>query len=210
MKFFNHLHKKVAQLLLSLFITILLVACQPDDTTSSGKKAPDVQISSSTTQQADHRTDYQTKNLRKAQVVRVVDGDTIIVKLNGKNERVRLILIDTPEINSQSKRKPQAYALEAKNFLADLVEGKTVELERDVEEKDRYNRYLFYVYVDGKSVQEELIRHGYARVAKFPPNVKYFTQYRQLEEQAKQNKLRIWSLDHYVTDRGFDSRAMDN
>lgn len=207
MKLLIHLHKKAAQLLLSLFITIFLVACQPEDATSSNKNTPDFQTN--TAQQTEGDT-VQAKNLRKAQVVRVVDGDTIIVNLNGKNERVRLILVDTPEINSQSKENPQAYAIEAKEFLTNLVNGKTVELERDVEEKDRYNRYLFYVYVDGKSVQEELIRHGYARVAKFPPNVKYYARYRQLEEQAKRNQLRIWSLDNYVTDRGFDSRAIND
>jgi micrococcal nuclease len=210
MKLFTHLHKKVAQLLLSLFITIFLVSCNPNDSTSSGKKAPDAQIQPNTVQQSENRIAPQKKDLQTAEVIRVIDGDTFRVRINGKNERVRLTLIDTPEINSQSKEKPQPYAIEAKNFLADLVEGKTVELERDVEEKDRYKRYLFYVYVDGKSVQEELIRHGYARVAKFPPNVKYFTQYRKLEEQAKQEKLRIWSLDHYVTDRGFDSRVVND
>jgi micrococcal nuclease len=129
-----------------------------------------------------------------ATVVDVVDGDTIKVKLsNGDQETVRFLLIDTPETVHPSK-PVQPCGPEASAFTKKMLPaGKTVELELDVQERDRYGRLLAYVYVDGKSVQKALLAEGLAKVAVYPPNVKYVDQYRAIEADAKEQKKGIWS-----------------
>ncbi len=92
-------------------------------------------------------------------VVKVVDGDTLQL-ING--ESVRYIGIDTPEKNDP--RKPeQCYAREASARNAQLVEGKDVVIYKDISEKDKYGRWLGFIYLsDGTFVNETLVREGYA------------------------------------------------
>ncbi len=108
-----------------------------------------------------------------AEVVRVVDGDTIVVRIAGAEERVRLIGIDTPE--SVDPRSPiDCFGPEASAAAKALLpEGTEVRLVRDVEARDRFDRLLAYVYtVDGDTfVNLELAVQGFADVATFPPNV---------------------------------------
>src|ERR671925_1352101 len=107
-----------------------------------------------------------------ARVLRVIDGDTIEVELAGKAETVRLIGVDTPE--TRHPRKPvQAFGKEATAFTRQMVEGKEVRLEFDVQPRDKYGRLLGYVYVGDTMLNAELVRQGYAQVATYPPNVKY-------------------------------------
>ena len=129
-----------------------------------------------------------------AKVIRVIDGDTIEVELsNGKKETVRFILVDTPE-TKHPQRGVEPCGPEASAFTAKMLPaGTTVKLELDVQERDRYGRLLAYVYKNGKSVQEALLAEGLARVAVFPPNVKYVDEYRAIEAEAKKAKKGIWS-----------------
>lgn len=124
-------------------------------------------------------------------VARVLDGDTIEL-LNG--EKVRYIGIDTPELRS-SRKVVEYYAEEAYRANRKLVEGKKVSLEFDVQRRDRYGRLLAYVYVDGLMVNEWLLANGYARVATFPPNVKYAERFRKLEQEARKQKLGLWAKE---------------
>ena len=106
----------------------------------------------------------------EAVVQRVVDGDTIVVSIAGRDERVRLIGVDTPE--SVDPRKPvQCFGKEASAFTTQLLPpGTVVRLERDVEARDRFDRLLAYVYrvSDGLFVNFELARAGYATAAHDP------------------------------------------
>lgn len=78
---------------------------------------------------------------------RVVDGDTIIVNIDGKKERVRLIGVDTPE--TKHPNKPVEYfGREASAFTKGMVEGKKVKLEYDWQRRDKYGRLLAYVYLE--------------------------------------------------------------
>lgn len=99
-------------------------------------------------------------------VNRVIDGDTIEVKIETDIQRVRLIGINTPEIG-------QPYAYEATEALKDLILFKKVRLEKDISETDKYGRLLRYVYVNTKGreifVNEEMVRNGYAQVMTIPP-----------------------------------------
>lgn len=91
------------------------------------------------------------------QVVRIVDGDTIVVKIGGNDEKVRLIGIDTPESVHPDGSRNVEYGEIASNFTRTHLEGKEVSLEFDVQERDRYGRILAYVYLDGKMFNKTLL-----------------------------------------------------
>lgn len=114
----------------------------------------------------------------QATVVWVIDGDTIDVEIDGQEYRVRYIGIDTPE------RDEVCYD-EATDANARMVEGRTVTLVADVEDMDRYDRLLRYVYVDGVFVNEVLIRDGWAEVLTIEPNDTWERHFETLADQAR-------------------------
>ncbi len=127
-------------------------------------------------------------------VVRVVDGDTIVVS---PNEKVRLIGVDTPE-TVHPKKAVACFGKEAKQFTRDAVEGKTVRLVMDKvnakrRHKDRYGRTLAYAYLsDGKMLNAELLRQGYAHAyTRFP--FRYLVEFRQIERAARTEAVGLWS-----------------
>ncbi|MEK3988563.1 thermonuclease family protein [Robertmurraya sp. FSL R5-0851] len=147
-------------------------------------------------------TNPEGLKLISANVTNVVDGDTIDVMINNKEERVRLLLIDTPETKHPSK-PVQPYGPEASEFTKKALLGKQVKLEKDISERDRYGRILAYVWLDGKMHNEALIEKGLARVATFPPDIKYVDPFLDLQQQAQINGIGIWSLENYVKENGF-------
>ncbi|MBQ3199111.1 MAG: thermonuclease family protein [Firmicutes bacterium] len=106
-------------------------------------------------------------------VVRVVDGDTIVVNYNGTEEKVRMIGIDTPESVHPDTDKNTEAGQTASEYTKTLLENKAVSLEFDVQERDQYGRLLAYVYLNGTMVNKTLLEDGYANIATYPPNVKY-------------------------------------
>lgn len=137
------------------------------------------------------------------EVVRVIDGDTIKIRYNGAEENVRFLLIDTPEMSHKQFDGPQPFAVEAKEKVEELLRNGKVDIEFGVQERDKYGRLLGYLYVDGKSIQEELLREGLARVAYVYNDKRHLDRYLQLEEEAKQLEKGIWSIDNYVTEDGY-------
>ncbi|MET3576172.1 thermonuclease family protein [Bhargavaea ullalensis] len=138
-----------------------------------------------------------------------IDGDTIKVNIDGRTESVRFLLVDTPETN-HPRLGVQPFGREAKEFTTKLVQSGSIELEFDVSDRDKYNRLLAYVYVDGVSVQEELLKKGLARVAYvYAPNTKYVDRYDTLQKEAQQQAVGIWSVENYATDRGFDAAVVN-
>ncbi|MDX6664008.1 MAG: micrococcal nuclease [Solirubrobacteraceae bacterium] len=129
-----------------------------------------------------------------AQVVRVVDGDTIVVSTAGHEDRVRYIGMDTPE-SVKPGTPVQCFALKASAFNKTLVEGRQVRLVQDVEARDRYGRLLAYVYrePDGLFVNEELVRRGYATPATFPPNVRFRDEIAGLARTAREAGRGLWN-----------------
>ena len=115
---------------------------------------------------------------QSAQVVRIIDGDTIDVRMNGQTYRVRYIGMNTPE------RDQPCYS-EATQANADLVEGQTVTLVRDVSETDQYGRLLRYVYAGNTFVNAELVTEGFAEAKSYPPDTTYYDYFRQLENAAQ-------------------------
>jgi micrococcal nuclease len=104
---------------------------------------------------------------------------------------VRYILVDTPETKHPSK-PVQPFGPEASEANQQLVEGKTIQLEKDVSETDRYGRLLRYVYVGDLMVNEELLRLGLAQVATFPPDVKYVDRFLEVQHQAQAAGVGLW------------------
>ncbi|MCB0209365.1 MAG: thermonuclease family protein [Anaerolineae bacterium] len=128
---------------------------------------------------------------QQAQVINVVDGDTIDVLIDGVEYRVRYILIDTPETKHPSK-PVEPFGPEAAEANRLLVEGQTVTLEKDVSETDQYGRLLRYVYTGPVMVQEELLRQGLAQVATYPPDVKYVDRFLAVQQAAQNTGAGIW------------------
>lgn len=125
-------------------------------------------------------------------VNRVIDGDTI--EIEGKI-KVRYIGVNTPEIyrdTTGKKTGEQCFADESYLENKKLVEGKTVMLVKDVSDKDKYGRFLRYVYVDDLFVNDYLITNGFAKIMIIKPDIKYSLEFKQKEKVAKENNLGIW------------------
>jgi micrococcal nuclease len=135
-----------------------------------------------------------------AVVTAVVDGDTIDVVIGGRDERVRLIGIDTPEIahdafGDRPARVGECFGDEATGFTSSVVPvGTPVHLERDVVGRDDYGRLLAYVYraSDGVFVNEELVRSGYAQPLTIPPNVTHAERFVDAARAAEAGDLGLW------------------
>ena len=130
----------------------------------------------------------------QAQVTRVVDGDTIQVTLNGESVGVRYLLIDTPEtVDPRSGVQCMGREASAKN--KELVEGRTVYLEKDVTDRDRFGRLLRYVYLeDGRMVNEILSRDGFAAVSSVPPDVKHIDLLLVAQRDAVAGGRGLWGV----------------
>ncbi|OHA19554.1 MAG: hypothetical protein A3C08_02625 [Candidatus Taylorbacteria bacterium RIFCSPHIGHO2_02_FULL_47_18] len=128
----------------------------------------------------------------KVRVVRVVDGDTINVEINSKVEPVRYIGIDTPE--TVDPRKPvQCFGIEASKKNKELVEGKMVRLEKDITDRDKYNRLLRYVWLGDILINKALVEQGFATSYSYPPDVKYQDLFVAAEKKAREDKLGLWT-----------------
>ena len=126
-------------------------------------------------------------------VTRVVDGDTIHVEHTGRDETVRYIGIDTPETKAPDT-PVQPFGPEASALNSRLVSGKTVCLESDTTERDRYGRLLRYVWLkDGALVNERLLLEDLATVTTYPPDVKYVeSRYLPAQEAARSARRGLW------------------
>lgn len=125
-----------------------------------------------------------------ALVTRVYDGDTITVVYTGQRggkEKVRLIGVDCPE------RKQLPWGPRAREFTKKMVFRKIVRLETDVRVRDKYGRLLAYVWVDGKMLNEELLKHGLAVILTIPPDVRYVERFKKAQKEARNNKRGFWA-----------------
>ena len=128
-------------------------------------------------------------------VLTVHDGDTMSVRIDGRTEKVRLVGIDSPELQDERQAyRDAAYA--ARNYARSRLGGETVTLEAEPRQGDRdaYGRLLRYVILgDGTNVNEEFVRKGYAHVYdKFLFTLK--PRFKAAETEAKREKLGVWKL----------------
>lgn len=147
-------------------------------------------ISQKTNQNTSENTNDEKQDfVGEYKVTRVVDGDTIEIE---GGERVRYIGIDTPE--TVDPRKPvQCFGVEASNKNKELVEGKTVRLEKDTTDRDRYNRLLRYIWVGDDFINLELVKLGFAYSYSYPPDIKYQDQIVKAQQEAEKNKFGLWN-----------------
>ena len=134
-------------------------------------------------------------------VTRVVDGDTIHVRVAGENRIVRLIGVDTPE-TVHPRRPAEFYGKEASDFAGRTLLNKTVWLEYDVAPKDRYNRHLAYVWLAKPETGEDAIRRnmfnarllleGYGRVMTIQPNSKHSNLFAKFQQEARSGRKGLW------------------
>ena len=143
---------------------------------------------------------------QKTTVTRVIDGDVIQIIYGGVEKRVRLIGIDAPESRIDRKALKDANMSEddidaivemgakAKAYVNSLIKrGVFITIEFDVKEIDRYGRLLCYVYLsNGKMLNEEIVKAGYANVKAIPPNVKYEDRFLDAFKYAQEAKRGLW------------------
>lgn len=138
-----------------------------------------------------------------ALVVDHVDGDTVKVKIGEVKYTLRFIGIDTPETVHPSK-PVQFYGKEASAFTKKKLLGKTVYLQMDVSDSDKYGRLLRYIWLEKPNeINEDEIKNkmfnaiqvaeGYAKVFTYPPDVKYNEIFLKLEQEARENNKGLWN-----------------
>lgn len=128
-----------------------------------------------------------------ARLVRVVDGDTIRVALDGREEPVRYIGVNTPEVH-HPRRGEEPFGREATEANRRLLGDGDVRLAFDVERRDRYGRLLAYVYLpDGTFVNARLVELGFAQVMTVPPNVAHAEEFLALERAAREARRGLWA-----------------
>jgi micrococcal nuclease len=125
-------------------------------------------------------------------VVEVYDGDTIGVMVKGSREKIRLIGIDAPEMGQQP------WGRMAKEHLKKLLENsdRVVALEFDLQERDKYGRLLGYVTTpDGRMINLQMLKDGYAMLFTIPPNIRYIDEFRNAQREARRKGIGIWGRE---------------
>lgn len=185
---------------------MLLAACTEETTIQSLEQVNIEEMVTTTVQSAKK---HDVSKFDQYELQEVIDGDTIRIKYNGSSEKVRLLLVDTPETNHETLGE-QPYGPEAKQFVKQLLDDQeTIFLEFDVSYRDKYKRLLAYVYTeDGISIQEQLLENGLARVAYiYDPNTKHVDWFKSIQKTAQKSASGIWSVEDYVTNRGYDKEV---
>lgn len=192
-----------------IFVTVvfLLMCAGCSGSSNSSKNTTSKQSNNVEQKQA---TNNAPVKLEKAVVTRHIDGDTVEVKLeDGKKAKVRFIGVNTPE--STTKHEP--YGKEASDFTKSQLLGKTVYLEKDAGDTDKYGRLLRYVWLEvPKEINESEIKskmfnailasEGYAQQMTISPNVKYADYFKKFCAEARENNKGLWKINHNGTTRG--------
>ena len=139
----------------------------------------------------DELGDEESSGSARAYVTRVVDGDTIEVQLNGGEEDVRYIGVDTPE-TVKPGAPVDCFGPQASSFNHRLVERQRVRLVFGEEQRDVYGRLLAYVYLGDRFVNAELVRQGLARTLTIPPNDRFAERLKRLEIAAARAGRGLW------------------
>ena len=120
----------------------------------------------------------------------MIDGDTFDLETG---ERIRLIGINSPEYEPW-KHYEEPYGKEAAQFTQQMLSGRSVTLEKDLEPKDKYGRTLAYVYLeDGQMINQILVERGYAKARYYKPNGRYYSILKEAEKEAKRKQKGMWA-----------------
>lgn len=175
------------RLILAIFLALTLTSCQEIPKENKNQFA------------SEKRQIYQ-----KAKVKYAVDGDTIWVDIDGKDEKVRFVGVNTPEVAKDGK-PAEFMADEAKDFTNSILKNKEIYLERDISDRDKYDRLLRYIWleepvanpslsdIEKNTLNGILVKEGYAYANYYKPDIKYQEYLKELEKSAQENKKGIWS-----------------
>lgn len=163
--------KKLKLITITAFCLCLLCACNNKTTEAAATEV----------------TVTNPNEFEKHTVHRVIDGDTFTIIEDNQEIYVRLIGVDTPESVAPEEylketNKENTWGGEiASEFTKELIENKDVYLEWDVQKTDKYGRYLCYVYLEnGEMLQKILLENGIAKLATYPPNIKYVDEFKEV------------------------------
>ena len=190
--------KKILLFGLGIFVILVIVilaipSSDKKDETQTGQNLPNVSpvVSNRATVKATQKPQVSGKY----SVVKVVDGDTVDLNINGKVERIRLIGMNTPE--TVDPRKPvECFGKEASNRAKELLTGKVVKIEYDPagNTRDKYDRLLLYIFLaDGTNYAKKMIMDGYAYEYTYDVKYKYQSEFKQAQKYAEDNKLGLCS-----------------
>ena len=178
----------------------------PDETTSSASVIEAV-TESSPTKEPEVSENTQISNVITTQpieqepviklysVIKVVDGDTLAIQMDGQSQTIRLIGIDTPETVHPSK-PVECFGLEASNKAKEILTGTQVSIETDSTQGayDRYNRLLAYIILeDGTNFNKLMIEEGYGYEYTYRLPYKYQSEFKSAQQQAEANKRGLWA-----------------
>jgi micrococcal nuclease len=135
-----------------------------------------------------------SKNEVLITILKVVDGDTVDIDINGRTERVRLIGVNTPETKHPTK-PIECFGPEASAYMTELLpKGTTVRIERDLEARDRYGRMLLYLYRDSDNlfINLDLVSRGYGTPMSIEPNTFHRNDFVQAAALAEVSNVGLW------------------
>ncbi|MED2970894.1 thermonuclease family protein [Fictibacillus sp. B-59209] len=212
--------KSLTSLIVLLLTALLITGCAQAPSTGKSSTDSGQQTDSPAAKQEDSSSNDvkttptdQTSAVKgmPATVTYVVDGDTLDVKFkNGKTERIRMLLIDTPE-TKHPRLGVQPFGPESSKFTKTQLTGKKVGVELDVSERDKYGRLLAYIWIGKQNFNQLLLEKGLARVAYvYPPNTKYVDQFRATQEKAQKAGVGIWSIENYAQQDGFHTNSKNS
>ena len=138
-----------------------------------------------------------------AALIKCIDGDTAKFKVNDKLITVRFLAIDTPELTNSSYQDTYL-GIEASNYTCNLLSKSSITLsyEKGIYNKDKYNRHLAWVYVDGKLIQEKLVQEGYAKVRYIYAKYTYTDKLLKLQQNAIKDRIGIWKTYQNIKYQG--------
>ena len=133
-------------------------------------------------------------NAGQYQVIRIVDGDTIVIEYDGKYEKVRMLCVNTPESVHPDKKQNIPMGKVASKYTQKRLTGKDVNLEFEIEKlRGNHGRLLAYVFVDGQNFNLDLVRQGLSPYyTKYGKSQNYDFEFRAAEKQARKEELNIW------------------
>lgn len=168
---------------------------EPSQKLSEEKTEEAAVLSETTTASPSSASQANRSKGKEAQIIKVVDGDTVTVSIDGMNETVRIIGINTPE--TVDPRKPiECFGQKASDKAKEVLTGKTVQLEPDITqgELDKYNRLLRYIWFENGAVDfgAMMIQEGYAYEYTYGTPYAYQAKYKEFQKEAEQNKRGLW------------------
>jgi len=183
-----------------------------DQSSPTQEKTTGTQNNEISAEEFSNQKETNNNELKSYSVIKVIDGDTIKVDINGVAETIRLIGINSPE-SVDPRKLVECFGIEASNRAKELLTNKKVILENDTTqgERDKYQRLLRYVWLeDGTFFNKKMISDGYANEYTYNTPYKYQAEFKQAETEAKALKKGLWADDACLEKNQTQSPIIEN